>query len=965
MRRWLLLAGILALWAPAQQSGPAQVEIVRDRWGIPHIFAVREVDAFFGAGYAAAEDRLLQMDLLRRRARGRLAEVFGADWVTSDRKFRVTQVGRFCTEAAANSPAEIRSYLRAYAAGVNAYMRRNADQVAQRFARLGATPGAWTDADCICAWMGVAEVFDRLYDESAVASYREFQQLVAQLGEEAALQQRGMILDDAAAVVPETEIAKDAAVYARLKARSPTPGWWFRSYPDEMLRFSHAWAVDGARSTTGKPLLESDPQTSVNNPPLWYEFHISAGRFDARGISVAGSPSMLIGSNRSLAWGASALGASSTVTFLDKAAGGGYLYQGQVEPLERMIEGIEVKGAPLVLTEALRTRHGTVFNSLASSVPAGDLYVSHNRQFEDRRTSVEGMLGMMSAANWDEFQAAMARYYSPGLHIVYADTAGNIGYQTLVHVPLTKRTPRMALEGWTGQDEVLGRIPLDEMPHMLNTDSHAISHGNNLPVGSWYPYDLGIGTGGTGHSTRSLRLVQLLADDRKFSPETFESDMHRDDVVANVAALFPVARRLVQQVGSRDPAVATLLEQLQSWDLRYRADRATYPAAMALAGSMLTPYRRAPLNSRLGGGEGGISHLARLIQSQYGGGTAVPADPEVRAYLLAWLQAAAAVLQQSGGTRPPADGVSREFHLMPYQQNGPLQFPPIDSRLDLISPALACGQVGTIWSQAGNSYTQIVDLADVDNSRSVLPPGISEDPASPHHVDQMDLWVRGTTHPAPLSRQRVLEIAESTLTLPVEDYAAPAPVLLSMDGTGGGVAAAVVLRVNSAGAFSYEPVASYDSTAGAWVSIPISLGPVTDQVFLVLFGTGARDRSSMGAVVVKIGGVDCEVLYVGPQGTYPGLDQINVRLPRSLAGRGSVAVELTIDGTRSNLPTIAIQRLLFRRFIPLRPAAASKAWLRLFAPGRWLAYLPPQQALLARSRKTAASGGNVVVALAR
>ena len=891
MRRWLATAAILAVWAPAQQTPPPQGEIIRDRWGVPHIFAAREADAFFGAGYAAAEDRLLQMDLLRRRARGRLAEVFGASWVASDRKFRTTQVGRFCTEAALNSPAEVRSYLRAYAAGVNAYMRRNAEQVAQRFARLGPLPGAWTDADCICAWMGVAELFDRLYDEPAITSYREFQQLVAQLGEEAALQQRGMILDDAAAVVPESEMAKDAAVYARLKAKAPTPGWWYRSYPDDMLRFSHAWAVDGARSTTGKPLLESDPQTSVNNPPLWHEFHISAGRFDVRGISVAGSPGMLIGFNRNLAWGASALGASSTIAFLDKASGGGYLYRGQVQPLERMIEGIEVKGAPLVLAEALRTRHGTVFNSLVSSVPAGDLYVSHNRQFEERRTSVEGMLGMMRAADWQEFRVAMAQYYSPGLHIVYADTSGNIGYQTLVRVPLTKRTPRMALEGWTGEDEVLGRIPLDEMPHMLNPDSHVVSHANNLPVGSWYPYDLGIGTGGTGHSTRSLRLTQLLSGGRKFSPETFESDVHRDDVSANVAALFPVARRIAQQVGSRDAALTNLLDQLRNWDLRYRADRSTYPAATALAGAMLTPYRQSPLNSRLGGGEGGISHLARLILAQYGDSTAVPADPEVRDYLLTWLQSAASNL---GGGRPPADGESREFHSMPYQRGGPLQFPAIDSRLDLTSPALACGQIGTIWSQTGNSYTQIVDLADVDNSRSLLPPGISEDPASSHHTDQVDLWVKGTTHPAPLSRQKVLEIAESTLTLAVEDYVAPAPVLLTMDGTGGGAAAAVVYRVTSGGAASYE-------------SVPVQLGPASDQVFLVLFATGARDRSSMAAVSVKIGGEDSEVLYVGPQGTYPGLDQINVRLPRTLAGRGRVSVELTIDGRRSNLPAVTIQ----------------------------------------------------------
>ena len=221
MKRWLLGGVVLALWAGAQQNAPSSVEVIRDRWGIPHIYAEREADAFFGAGYAAAEDRLLQMDLLRRRARGRLSEVFGRDTLASDRKFRVAQVGRYCTEAATDLPDETKAYLRAYAAGVNAYMARNPDRVARRFARLGAMPAPWTDGDCICAWMGVAEVFDRLYDEGAVTSYREFQQLAATLGEEEALKQRGMILDDAAAVVPESEMAKDAAVYARLKAMAP------------------------------------------------------------------------------------------------------------------------------------------------------------------------------------------------------------------------------------------------------------------------------------------------------------------------------------------------------------------------------------------------------------------------------------------------------------------------------------------------------------------------------------------------------------------------------------------------------------------------------------------------------------------------------------------------------------------------------------------------------------------------
>jgi penicillin amidase len=375
------------------------------------------------------------------------------------------------------------------------------------------------------------------------------------------------------------------------------------------------------------------------------------------------------------------------------------------------------------------------------------------------------LFNMMAAYNWRQFREGMEYYYSPGLHVVYADRDGNLGYQTLVHVPVTRRTPRMALEGWTGDDEVLGRIPLDEMPNMFNPSSHFVSHANNLPVGSWYPYDLGISTGGIGHTSRSLRLRELLDNERLFSIESFESAVHRDDVQSAVAGLFPVARRLAAAVNESDRGVLLLLDALKTWDLRFRADQATYPGAMALSGAALLSYRRSGLNARLGGGEGGITHLARLLKQQFPGDSGVPEDAEVRNYLLTWLRAAAQDYERNGGSLAPVNGQSRHLHRMPYQANGPLGLPSLDPALDLVSPPLSCGEVGTIWSQTGNSYTQIVDLSDVDNSRTVLPPGISEDPDSPHHTDQMDLWVRGATHPAPLSRGKVEAITVSRVTL--------------------------------------------------------------------------------------------------------------------------------------------------------------------------------------------------------
>jgi uncharacterized protein (TIGR03437 family) len=442
---------------------------------------------------------------------------------------------------------------------------------------------------------------------------------------------------------------------------------------------------------------------------------------------------------------------------------------------------------------------------------------------------------------------------------------------------------------------------------MLNPDSGFVSHGNNLPVGSWYPYDLGIGSGGTGHSSRSHRLVQLLRDERLFTPAGFESEIHRDDVQANIALLFPIAQRVAAETGATDRGVQRLLDQLKGWDLRYRADQPHYPAAMALASGMLTPFRRSPLKNRTGGGGGGISHLARLLGEQYGNTEATPTDPEARQYLMDWLTMASENLRRGQGVAPaPEGGVSRDVQRMPYQENGPMRLPVLEPEHNLTSPPLSCGQIGTIWSQKGNSYTQIVDLADIDNSRAVLPPGTSEDPASPFHSDQMPLWVEGTTRPAPLSRTRVEELAASTASVAGEPYDVAPLHVYSADLSGTGLAAASVQRIGPDGAISFEAVARLDEETGAITAVPIDLGQEGQSVYLVLYGTGIRDRSSPAAVTVSVGDIDVPVLYAGPQGFYENLDQVNVFFPPIFAGSGLVNVTLWVDGHRSNSVQIFI-----------------------------------------------------------
>jgi len=767
-----------------------KVEIIRDRWGTAHVFAERESDGFFGVGYACAQDRLLQMELLRRRAYGRVAELFGPEWVDSDRKFRIGGIHRYCADAFANLPREMQGYLRAYASGVNAFAEEYPEVVRKRFRPLSIMPEPWTPADCIAAWMGHSERLDLFADDRSFWTYDEvpdneidspymeelylFQQLVTEVGLEEAFERRGRIIDDDVAHVPESEMAKFEEVYARLKAKKRTPGYRVRAVTPQPVRFSHAWTVDGTRSITGKPILESDPQSPVNNPPLYYEYHLSAGRYNVRGIGPPGSPAMLIGYNDRVAWGGTALGIGCTVYFLEKLSedGRGFLFKGKARSFTRRLEVIEVKDGEPVVQEVLTNQHGFVFNSLARRTHVGEAYVSHFKAAQDKGASIRGVLEWMRARNWNEFVAGMEQYYSPGINLVYADGDGNIAYQALAHVPLTKRSRRWTLEGWSGEDEVLGRIPLEEMPHMVNPDSHVVYSANHMPVGAWYPYDLGL-AGGAGAGPRAMRLRQLLMGDRVFSVDDFESIIHRDNVNPVVALLLPVARRIVEEDEVTDPTVLRVLDALRSWDMHYDAKHPAYWTAMVLSDMVPKAYRRTNLRSRLPCGVSGATYLARVVSEHFERDGVTPKDDEVRDYLVDWLRMTGEHMDVKGIPLRPQGEPKPHVRVMPYQSAGGLGFPSLNPELDAVSLPLSCGQKQTIWAQQGNHYTQIVDLSNPDNSRTVMAPGVSEDPSSPFYLNQMDLWAKGTTHISPLSREAVDTVCVSEQTLLVVGYDGP------------------------------------------------------------------------------------------------------------------------------------------------------------------------------------------------
>ena len=273
-----------------------QVEILRDRWGIAHVYGDSEEAAFYGCGYAMAEDRIFQMVLRRRMVQGRVAEILGAGpeerFVQQDRKSRIFALHRRARETVAKLPVETRRYLESFAAGVNAFLRDRQGELDPLFTRYGGTPEPWSAADCIAIWDHLGQRFSFGWENEVPTTREAEEPLEVQ-----------PLLDDEAQICSAEDFNRSyPEVYERLQQQTAPEARPGAMSPPE-AKLSHNWTVAGARSTTGKPILESDPQYSVDNPSFWYEIHLCGGRYNVRGIGVPGAPGLLIAGTSALLGG--------------------------------------------------------------------------------------------------------------------------------------------------------------------------------------------------------------------------------------------------------------------------------------------------------------------------------------------------------------------------------------------------------------------------------------------------------------------------------------------------------------------------------------------------------------------------------------------------------------------------------------------------------------------------------------
>ena len=556
-RPWPQVKGILPV---AGLSAP--VEVIRDEWGVPHIYAQNEHDLFFAQGYVHAQDRLWQMEFNRRIGSGTLSAALGEATLDADRYLRTLGLRRAAEKDWALVDEDTRQVLEAYAAGVNAYIQTHRDRLPLEFTILGVDPAPWTPLDTISWGKVMSFNLGGNYEMELLRA-----RLVAELGEEAAGELLPPYPDNAPVIIPP-----EAHSYAWLRGsrldgldalaevlgeRGATWG-------------SNNWVVHGSRTATGIPMLADDTHLGLNMPSIWYENGLHGGRFDAVGFSFPGVPMVIIGHNQRIAWGVTNLPADVQDLYMEKlndsAQPTQYEALGEWRDLQVLSETIEVKDTAPVTMNVLVTHHGPIMNDVL-----GDL--ANAEPLALQWTALDGthLLKAVNlinrATNWDEFRQALSYWDVPSQNFVYADVDGNIGYQSPGKIPI--RAPGhqglLPVPGWTGEYEWQGFIPFDELPSVLNPPTGFVATANHKVVPDEYPYHLAYEWSAP---YRAERITDLLAADDSITPE----DMR--EIQAQTYSLPAEALRpFVLAVEAENDLAARAQAELEAWDLTNEADR--------------------------------------------------------------------------------------------------------------------------------------------------------------------------------------------------------------------------------------------------------------------------------------------------------------------------------------------------------------------------------------------------------
>jgi penicillin amidase len=748
-------------------SGGAAVEVVRDRWGIPHVFAGGERDALLGLGYCMARDRLWQLEYLRREALGTLAELLGPTAHDDDLRVRTIGIEQIATAEAERLDPDTRALLDGFVAGINLGLEAQRADPPVECELLDTFPEPWTRRDTLALlrafWW---QLTGRL--ENIVAAEAAQRHLA---GDGPADGRSEALL--AALLTPELPderiVASDEC---RPPADLPVPPPLPPVGVGDTLG-SNNWVVARERTTTGAALLASDPHLPFVHPSDWYEAHLAWPGHDAVGAHYVGAPGAFFGHNRRVAWGLTNNAASPRDLYVEEvnpADPGEYRRDGRWQRFATRTVEIGVRGEGVRRHEVRATDLGPVMNAVTPPVEeGGDPPLSLRWIGSEHLDDLRALLAAQRAGDWASFRAALADWALPIFNWVYADATGAIGYQSAGRVPLRGRVARGYRRADEPADRWRGYVPYEAMPSAERPRRGFQATANNRVAADDYPYPLyGAWAGGN----RALRIRQRLEAVEKVSPA--ESRALQNDVyLIRAARLAPALARILSGPadgrngpadGRNGPADgrnghSPLADKLAGWDFRYTPESDAPTVFEAIVHFLAERLVAARFPARLAGllHGSGVALAGRLLEGEpiaWLQGTTV--ETEVRAAA----ESALAFLNGLG-----ADWSWGAHHRFGLEHPLGARFPALAEVAD-IAPAPVAGTGDSVRNAAGQlskgfrvvsgaEYRLLVDFSATPRAVATNTLGQSGQPGSPHFADQLDDWLAGDYHPLLTDRAEV------------------------------------------------------------------------------------------------------------------------------------------------------------------------------------------------------------------
>jgi len=800
----MLAAIFMSPWSKPAYAGEArlpglegEVEVRFDRWGVPHISAARLPDALAAQGYLVAQERMLQLELLRRAARGTLAEVMGKGAAESDLFMRKLSLAKKAERMAAGMPERSLACLRSYAAGVNAYLGYIGRKPAGRLPFFSARVlRDWEVQDSLLCHLLFAWHADAAWMEALVRG-----RISARLGKEVAraLYPQGMTqrvreegYDRAGnpCLPPPEECDREFLPY-----EEGLPQWWT---PALQVRAAgcNGIALDGSRTASGWPLLANDLHLPHAEPTFFYLCHLACedDTYEALGAALPGLPGIYVGRNRRLAWGAVSLACGAVDLYVERLMGDGdvrCLAEGGWEKAESRVEEVKVFPSGVCRQQVTVTGHGPLIGR-DGDVGLSLRWVDYAAAGAD---PVGSLLGVNMAGSWEEFRGALLTYPGPATLFIYADVDGNVGCQAAGRIPLRRgHDGSMPLPGWEGKYGWEGCLAWEEMPSECNPPGGCMVATDPRGASGFPP----AGSGKRSFSPRQARLWDLLSDRQGICAEDVER-AQRD--LFNGRGDF-LRHELLRAAGEREALseqARKALSLLEEWDAtageESRAQAVCHITWRVLAERLL----RHRLGHRL------YYDYVTTCRDHAGALEAILRErigawlpPSARSFeelLMQCLEEALVRLEVRFGSSdmgewrwgrlhylriphyiPLPKVLRRRLCLQAFPRGGDAESvdcsPPLDHpflqlpwRSGRGFPPLAVREGYGDRAGAGPVLRMVIDLSPGGSARWCMDVGQSSHPLSPYRRNFLPLWREGKYVPVPREESEVSAVAVSRLTL--------------------------------------------------------------------------------------------------------------------------------------------------------------------------------------------------------